>query len=385
MPETCDQIDCCLPSNFSYEIVPAEGVYLTINSDPADGGEVTGAGVYQIGDSVTVTETPTIPTSIDVAVDLVFVVDESGSMVDLQAILANVTSDLEAALMAAGIGSGTLENRYACVAFGNGDPAQTQIDFEDGATFAADAATLTAMPNLGGILCEDAYEGIDYAINSMAWRNSGPVSRVIFFITDEDRQSTDLGPPNSFVHVYNDGADQAAQFENIKNQIVAGGFVLAGMHNTSTNQLRDVNSAIGIASDYTGKCYLADGSGGYTESTGAVNDTTGTYSINDSPGSPVVSDTNPFPTGQNEEYYDLLTDSEVRGYFFSLNQYRTNATTADSVISVIVPAIADRITQELLWTFVGWYTQGGELLSTDSSYTFTILGNTVLEARFEHN
>lgn len=383
MPECTNQIDCCLPSNFSYEIAPAEGVYLTINSVPSDGGSTTGGGVYQIGDTATVTETPAVPASIDVAVDMVFVVDESGSMADARAILADVTENLEAELVAAGIGSASLENRYACVAFGTGDPAELELDFQDGASFAAAAATIGISGS--GTLCEDAYEGIDFAINSADWRPAGPVSRVIFFITDEDRQSTDAGPPNSFLHIYDDGAGQDEQFLSLKEELLAGGYILAGMFNTSTNQLRDSDGNVMIASDWTGKCYAADGAGGYTEHTGAVNDTAGTYSINDSPGSPVVSDTNPFPTGQNEEYYDLVTDGDIQGYFFSLNQYRTNATTADSVLATIVPSLADRITQDLTWTFTGWYTQGGELLSTDSSYSFTMLGNTVLEARFEHD
>lgn len=322
---------------------------------------------------------------IDVAVDIVFVVDESGSMADARAILAAVTTDLEATLMGAGIGSGVIANRYASVAFGHGDPAEEEIAFTDGAAFAAAANTIGLSGT--GDLCEDAYEGINFAIEQMAWRDLATVTRVIFFITDEDRQSTDASP-QSYTHIYNEGADQAAQFASLKAKLVAGGYLLAGMHNTSTNQLRDTNGEVMIAADYTGKCYKADGAGGYTESTGAVNDTTGAYSINDSPDSPTVTANNPFPTGQKEEYYDLLMDADVRGYFFALNQYRANVTTAASVIAVIVPAMSARILQNL--TVVLYTSSVGSYLldGYDSIIRFAPIfqeGSNVTVERFQLN
>jgi hypothetical protein len=49
-----------------------------------------------------------------------------------------------------------------------------------------------------------------------------------------------------------------------------------------------------------------------------------------------------------------------------------------------VPILKDRIVQELVWTFIGWFNTGGELVSETESYTFTILNNMRLEARFMH-
>lgn len=272
---------------------------------------------------------------LDVAVDMVFVVDESGSMADAQDILAAVTANLEAALLATGIGSGTLTNRYASVAFGHGDPAEQELAFQGGAAFAAAAGGIGLVG--AGALEEDAYEGIDFAIQSMPWRTDSRVTKLIFFITDEDRNQ----------HYYLDGATQDAQYHSLKAKLVGGGFLIAGMHNSSTNNLRDSLGNSMIASDYTGKAYAADGAGGYTEHTGAINDTTGTYSQGDGAGSPVVGPGNAYATGQKEEYYDLLMEATVKGYFFDLGRYRSNVTTAASVIAVIVPAMEGAIEQNL--------------------------------------
>ena len=281
-------------------------------------------------------DTRTLPTN--VGVDMVFCVDESSSMADARNILQAVAAGLETNLNAAGVGNGIVPNRFGVVAFGHENPATVEVPFTNSAGFITAAASI-GLPN-SGPRAEDAYEGIDYAINKMPWRDAATVSKVIFFITDEDRNA----------HYYADGADQTAQFASLKAQLVSGGFVLAGMFRSGTGALRDHLNALMIASDYTGKCYAADGAGGFTESTGAqdeLNPPPGNYTAGDGAGSPVVSVDNPYPTGQKEEYYDLVTNSEVAGYFFDLNRYREGGFTDDSVIAVIVPALTDRITQEL--------------------------------------
>lgn len=368
MPDDCPILDCCTGSNpLTYEVSPSNTVYLRTESEPEEGGTTTGDGDYAVGDEVTVTATPEIPTSIDVGVDICFCLDESPTMItDLQDILTEVVTALEADLMAAGIGSGTVANRYGAVQFARGIPAAVEFPFQNATDFTADIATIAGYG--GPDPLEDAYDAIDCAITQMPWRDELPVAKLIFFLTDEDRNN----------HFYADGADQDAQFITLKAKLVAGAFLLAGMHNCRNNRLQDGVGTVAMASDYTGKAYLADGAGGFTESTGAQN--VGTFSNGDTVAFPL--------TGQNEEYFDLVMDADVKGYFYDLLSYRLDGpepNTTDSVLAVIVPSLADRIVQELVWTFVGWFNAGGELVSSDLSYTFTILNNTVLTARFVHD
>ena len=276
---------------------------------------------------------------LDSAVDFVFVCDESASLPAIKAVLTSLSGSMETDLRAAGIGAGTLANRYAVVAFGSGAPAFEQISFSDSATFAA------AVPGIsppGGAIEEDAYEGIDFAINQLVWRSSDRISKVIFFISDEDRND----------HVYTDGADQAAQFASIKAQIVGGGFVLAGMISEVATGITDAagNRIIACESDVSlvtqgdgserseaGTSYRADGSGGYIETVGV--DTVAAAWFNDTPG---------FPTGQQAEYFDLLMSGDVAGYYFNFHAYYADGgAIATSVLAVIVPVLSDRIRREL--------------------------------------
>lgn len=260
---------------------------------------------------------------LDVAVDLVFVTDESGSMSDIQNILASVTADLEAQLLAAGIGNGSLANRYGSVAFGHGDPAEQEIAFTSAAAFATAAAGI-GLP--GGAMEEDGYEGIDFAITDMPWRTSPNVTKLIFLITDEDRNQ----------RYYTDGPTQDAQYHSLKKKLVDGGFVLAAMCNSGVIGLRDGSNNLMIAMDYTGKCYAADGAGGYMESTNGHTEAPAPDG-----------DTGTYPTGQVEEYIDLALAPTVMGYYFDLKRYRESALNADSLLAVIVPAMAAGILQNL--------------------------------------
>lgn len=359
MPE-CLPLDCC-EANAPYEIYDSTLLNLRLLADPEDGGTLTGEGSYNVGDEVTITATPAIPTSIDVAVDMVFVMDESASMNDIGTILSDVTSGLEARLQAAGIGTGALANRYAAVAFGHGATADNEIPFTDADAFVA--AAISVGPRNLGALTEDGYEGIDFAINNLTWREPGPVARIIYLITDEDRNE----------HLYTDGADQDEQFASLKAQLLAGGYILIAMVNESENSIRDVDEAIIIAADYSGIAYLPDGSGGNTESTGAH--PVGDFWHGETAG---------FPTNQEQEYYDLALDTDVQGYYISLAQYRLGGQTQASIDALTIDMIAGRVVMELAWTFNGWYNEGGALLSMSASYTFTIHNHQTITARFTH-
>lgn len=60
MPEGCpNEIDCCVESNFAYQVVPDTDQFeLQIVIDPEEGGSAEGAGFYDQYDFVTVTATP---------------------------------------------------------------------------------------------------------------------------------------------------------------------------------------------------------------------------------------------------------------------------------------------------------------------------------------
>lgn len=363
MAETCSTINCCLPNAFGNPIVPETGEYqLTLLVSPEEGGTVEGAGSYGPFATVDISATPSLPVGQDVGLDIAFVLDESGSMfTDAEAILESMVDDMEAELASLNIGNGAVPNRYALVKFGDGQVAETQIDFTDSADFLVQLAGIVLV---GGPLEEDPYEGINHAITELAWREEMFVSKLIFLMTDEDRNA----------HLYADGADQAAQFATLKAKILAGGFLMAGLIPSSDAGWKDDTNATIIAGDYTGASYKANGSGGYVagsewttpDATYGGNTTGGSY----------------FPTGVVDELFNLFMDADIKGYVFDILRYRDGGLTDESVVSTMVPVIAPAVYQDLLWSFSGWYDQTGGLVSADADYSFTIVGNTVLTARF---
>lgn len=374
MPDDCPNLlDCCIPDPFAFG--KCDGVVLETRIDPVGSGSATGAGRYDPGDSATVCASTSVPIVPAVGLDFVFVVDESASMSELSEIMASVVTGIESRLNAAGIGDDTVPNRYAVVAFGMGIPSEIEIPFQRYATFLAESAGVG--PRNLGLLGEDAYEGINVAITQLPWRETSTVSKLLFFITDEDRND----------HYYVDGADQAAQFITLKAKLVDGGFLLAGMTQSSLFGLNNGDSSHPIiGGDYTlnpvlqgdgselsltGQSYYADGFGGYLDTVG-VNTLTPSWR----------GDSGAFPTGVQADYFDLLMDQDVKGYWFDLFLYRQSSLFIASINALIVPAIASRIAQELTSTFVGWYDLLGNLLTDEACYTFTIRSDTVLIARF---
>lgn len=374
MPDDCEILDCCLPDPFAFG--KCSGVLLEVRIDPPGSGSATGAGRYEPGDEATVCATPAVPTAIDVGADFVFVVDESALLLGAPTLMSLIVTGIEQRLNDAGIGSGTEVNRYAVVAFGHGGLAENEIDFLGYTAFLA-AVPAVVPRDIAPHLAEDAYDGISFAINQMTWRESPTVSKVIFFISDEDRNA----------HLYVVGADQAAQFASLKAELIASGAILAGLIQDS---LQGVNNGDDshplIACDYTvnpvyqmdgtetsatGRSYYADGIGGFVETEG-VN----TVNIN------WHGDSGAFPTGVQAEYFDLVMDQDIRGYWFDLFLYLQSAANVSSINAVIVTSLAERIAMELTSTFVGWYDFMGNLLTTDTCYTFTIQSDVVLTARF---
>lgn len=175
--------------------------------------------------------------------DILFVVDESGSMSGEHVWIGNMVTDLEAAL----VGAGVTGNRYGLVGYGAGnsspgygDPTKHLVGGSDWGTAVQMVAAAGTLTTSGGT--EDGYEAIDFGFD---YGFRGNAAANIILITDEDRDNTSSDTYASI----------AAQF-------------------TGTNALlnaavsaRFSGGALGTSSAYA---YSADGSGGYTATLGAA-------------------------------------------------------------------------------------------------------------------
>jgi hypothetical protein len=117
--------------------------------------------------------------------DIVMIVDESGSMGDVQ---ANLRDNI--GLFASILSAGAIDARYALVGYGSSnDNIRTLVDFTSAAGFATAASSLVAS---GG--SEPAFDAIAYALNSFAgeasslsYRNDAIKNLIIY--TDEPDNS----------------------------------------------------------------------------------------------------------------------------------------------------------------------------------------------------
>lgn len=162
--------------------------------------------------------------------DVIFVVDESGSMGGEHAWITGMVADLEAGLVDAGVGDtsqGFQANQYALIGFGASNPAPR--DLTNG--WVDDAGLASAASNLvttGGT--EDGYAGIKFAFDNYSFRTGAAVNIVL--ITDEDR----------------DNWDSSVSKADIETLIGQTGIILNTVNNL---YLRDFSgdSALGIFAD----------------------------------------------------------------------------------------------------------------------------------------
>ena len=118
------------------------------------------------------------------AADIIFVVDESGSMAAEHEWIQKEVVILDEALKEQGVGVGERKNLYALVGFGRNDPS------------AILGITLTSLTSLDGFLnatkllvlngiFEDGYAAINHALEAIETRPN--TAKQIIFISDEDR------------------------------------------------------------------------------------------------------------------------------------------------------------------------------------------------------
>jgi len=228
--------------------------------------------------------------------DIMFVVDESGSMSGEHAWIGTMATQLDSALNAAGVTG----NQYALVGFGSGaynpnygDPRKFTVGSGDWGTAAELSTAAGTLAINGGT--EDGYEGMDYGLANYTWR-SGAVSNIIL-ITDEDRDVTTA-------QTYAGMLANLNAADSLLNVVVNAGF-----------QDDNGTSVLGVSADLTP--YKADGSGGYTTGTSPGVATTG-Y------GSTIA------------DYVDLAWDVDAGGAAWDLNQLRAGGLVAESFTNAFV-------------------------------------------------
>lgn len=192
--------------------------------------------------------------------DIMFLVDESGSMGGEHAWLSSMITNLDSALLAADVGTSE-GNRYGMVGFGtnaSSDGIHDSVDSSDdsphkhpvdGGDFGTAAELVTATGDLktsGAV--EDGWRALDYAINNYTFRDNAAVNFIL--VTDEDRDDTDASLSS---------AGLLASLGNLNallNVVVDNPFSC------------DSGTALGVDADNNG--YQADGSGGFSTCSGGT-------------------------------------------------------------------------------------------------------------------
>ncbi len=129
--------------------------------------------------------------ALEAAADIVFIVDESGSMAMEHAWIQTEVYLLDQALRERGVGAGMRQNMFALIGFGRND-----INGIGGVTLSTlttpeEFVTAAGKLELSGVL-EDGYAGIEFALSSIKSRFA--TAKQLILITDEDRDllRTDL-------------------------------------------------------------------------------------------------------------------------------------------------------------------------------------------------
>ena len=234
--------------------------------------------------------------------DILFVVDESGSMYDEHTWLGTMITALESELVAAGV----TDNRYGLVGFGASQSSHEgtvaghkhTVGGGDWGTAAALSTAAGGLVATGGT--EDGYEALEVALN---YSTRSTAAFNVILITDEDRDDILSG---------------TLDFDGVLTDLNAKNAMLNVVVNAS---FYDDQPAGALGVDSAGMAYLQDGSG-YTTGTGGSPGTAWGTTIAD--------------------YVDLAWDTG--GAAWDLNQLRLGGDTAVS----FTDAFVDIKVQEIL-------------------------------------
>lgn len=238
------------------------------------------------------------------AADIVFLIDESGSMAGEHAWLGSMVSTLDAQLT----GAGETNNNYGLVGFGCSSghtgcsSAQTAHAHTVGSSdwgSAADLSLATGGLNTSGGT-EDGWQAIDYALSHYTF-SGGALNFIL--ITDEDR----------------DNRDSSLTYNSILAELTAAGAML----NVVVDGQLGSAAGMAVGIDSTDTAYVADGSGGYTTSTAGPVSGYGTT---------------------RTDYMDLAW--ATGGATWDLNQLRAGGATADSFTAAFVDIKVQEIIEQ---------------------------------------
>ena len=227
--------------------------------------------------------------------DVVFVVDESGSMSGEHAWIRNMVLDLNAALEEEGIGP----NYFSLIGY-LGSPRVFQIDGNPFGTADELSQVARGLRASGGT--EDGYRAIDRGLD-FDFRDGSAVNFIL--VTDEDRDNTN----SSFT--FNSLLTSLTEEEALLNAVVNARFSSNGQ------------SSLGV--DFEGNSYQADGAGDFIlNENGVYNSGSGTT---------------------KRDYIDLAWASG--GAAWDLNKLRAGGTTAQSFTEAFVDIKAEEIKTQL--------------------------------------
>lgn len=179
--------------------------------------------------------------------NVVFIVDESGSMGGEQDFLANTVIDqLDQGLSDAGVTS----RSYGVVGYGGPNSGTPRL-VQSGGGLENAATTKTNLQSLvtsGGF--EDGFAAIDFALNNLSFTAGAAINFIL--VTDEDRDVT---------------SGLGLTVQSIQNSLTSANILLNAVVSNSFSSDNSL-SALGIDSD--GTAYVANGSGGFNEDTGGT-------------------------------------------------------------------------------------------------------------------
>ncbi len=228
-------------------------------------------------------------------VNLVFVVDESGSMSGEHAWLPGFTSQLETDLQNV-VG---LSSSFGLVGFGNSSVVPRPFTVGSGQFgSASEFASATSHLTTNGST-EDGYAGIQYALDNLTFDAGARVAVVL--VTDEDR----------------DTYDKNLDYNSILTALQDKGATLTGILNQKLNENA---SDVTVGTNGTDS-YVADGNGGFTTQTGVSIDSA---------------------YGTTEADYTTLA-IDAQGCVADLNQLRSGGNDADSFSAAFLNCLSNVI------------------------------------------
>ncbi|MCH5376810.1 MAG: pre-peptidase C-terminal domain-containing protein, partial [Planctomycetes bacterium] len=325
---------------------PGFPVILTSINDCSAGAGLTPDGRPQIetipGTCGTIITTDSAPYA-----DIVVVIDESSSMGPQQLFTTTMIPQLDAALIAAGIGDGTQGiNQYGLVGFNAAGGAHDggHAHLLNGSLWGTSDEYVVAAGTLVqqiGLL--DGYEGLDFALANYNFRTDA--AKFVILITDTDRERI----------------RSSSTFDSLLAQFRGGDVILETIVDA---EFKDGAGSLALALDYEGNAYIADGSGSYVVTGGGyVSD----WNVGGGFGGGGFGGGG--PDGTLDEYINL--GFATQGFSGDINQIEVGGLVTESFSKAIADSIVVQAGNEATGTAGDW--RGIELLQYSNDRNVGVL------------